>query len=234
MAVWEDARVARGMERQLQERRRRLDAGERALGWKVAFGAPQAMANMGIEAPLVGFLTDRARVAAGATCSIAGWTNGALEPEIAVHMGRDLPPGADRDTTAAAIAGLGPAFELADLDRPLDDLEAVVAGNIFQRGVVLGPPDAARAGGDTTGLRAEIRRDGAPLAQTDTPLDMVGDLLDVVRHVADFVGAFGARLRAGEVIITGSVVPLIWLEGSATYDYRLHPIGGLSLRIADQ
>jgi 2-keto-4-pentenoate hydratase len=69
---------------------------------------------------------------------------------------------------------------------------------------------------------------------TDAPLEMVGDLLDVVRHVADFVGAFGERLRAGEVIITGSVVPLIWLEGSAAYDYRLDPIGGLSLRISDQ
>jgi 2-keto-4-pentenoate hydratase len=234
MAVWDDARIARGMQRQLQERRRRLDAGERALGWKVAFGAPHAMANMGIEAPLVGFLTDRARVADGGAYAIRGWPKGALEPEIAVHMGRDLPPGADRDTTAAAIAGLGAAFELADLDGPLDDLEAAVAGNIFQRGVVLGPPDARRAGGDATGLRAVIQRDGAPLAQTDAPLAMVGDLLDVVRHVADFVGAFGERLRTGEVIITGSVVPLIWLEGSATYDYRLDPIGALSLRIDDQ
>jgi 2-keto-4-pentenoate hydratase len=231
MSVWDDPRVARGMERQLQERRRRLDAGERALGWKVAFGAPQAMANLGIEAPLVGFLTDRAEVADGATYSIAGWTKGALEPEIAVHMGSDLAAGADRDAAAAAIAGLGPAIELADLDLPLDDLEPVVAGNIFQRGVVLGPADPGRAGADAAGLRAEIDRDGAPLAQTEAPLEMVGDLLDVVRHVADFLGAFGERLGAGEVIITGSVVPLVWLEGAAAYDYRLHPIGGLSLRI---
>jgi len=231
MSVWDDPRVARGMERQLRERRRRLDAGERALGWKVAFGAPQAMANLGIEAPLIGFLTDRAAVADGATYSIAGWTKGALEPEIAVHMGRDLEAGADRATAAAAIAGLGPAIELADLDLPLDDLEAIVAGNIFQRGVVLGPADPGRAGGDATGLRAQIDRDGAPLAQTDAPLQMIGDLLDITRHVADLLGAFGERLGAGEVIITGSVVPLIWLDGAAAYDYRLHPIGGLSLRI---
>jgi 2-keto-4-pentenoate hydratase len=232
MSVWDDPRVARGMERQLQERRRRLDAGERALGWKVAFGAPQALAGLGIEAPLVGFLTDRAVVADGATYSIAGWTKGALEPEVAVHMGRDLDAGTDRETAAAAIAGLGPAIELADLDLPLDDLEAVVAGNIFQRGVVLGPADRSRAGADAAGLRAELDRDGAPLARTDAPFELVGDLLAVVRHVADFLGAFGERLEAGDVIITGSVVPLVWLEGAAAYDYRLHPIGGLSLRIS--
>ncbi|HWV86579.1 MAG TPA: fumarylacetoacetate hydrolase family protein [Capillimicrobium sp.] len=231
MSVWNDPRVASGMERQLQERRRRLEAGERPLGWKVAFGSPQAMANLGIEAPLVGFLTDAARVEDGAAYSVAGWTKGALEPEIAVHMGADLPAGSDRDAAAAAIAGLGPAFELADLDLPLDDLEAVVAGNIFQRGVVLGPVDAGRAGGDAAGLRAAVDRDGEPFAQTDSPLDMVGDLLDVTRHVADFLGAFGETLRAGDAIITGSVVPLIWLEGDGAYDYRLEPLGGLSIRI---
>jgi 2-keto-4-pentenoate hydratase len=234
MAVWDDPRVARGMERQLRERRRRLAAGERPLGWKVAFGAPQALATLGIAAPLIGFLTDRAQVADGARTSVAGWTKGALEPEIAVHLGRDLPPGAGRAAAAAAIAGLGAAFELADVDGPLDDLEAVVAGNIFQRGVVLGAPDAGRAGGDAAGLRAHIARDGAALVQTDTPLEMVGDLLGVVGHVADLLGAFGQRLQAGEVIITGSVVPLIWLEATATYDYRLDPIGGLSLRIDAQ
>ena len=231
MSVWNDPRVARGMEQQLSERRRRLEAGERPLGWKVAFGSPQAMANLGIEAPLVGFLTDAARVEDGASYSTAGWTKGALEPEIAVHMGADLEPGSDRAAAASAIAGLGPAFELADLDLPLDDLEGVVAGNIFQRGVVLGPVDTGRAGGDAAGLTASVDRDGEPFAQTDAPLDMVGDLLDITRHVADFLGAFGERLRAGEAIITGSVVPLLWLEGDAAFDYRLDPLGGLSIRI---
>ncbi|MBX5441426.1 MAG: hypothetical protein IRZ32_07855 [Solirubrobacteraceae bacterium] len=232
MSVWNDPRVARGMERQLEARARRLEAGERPLGWKVAFGSPQAMENLGIEAPLVGFLTDAARVEDGAACSVAGWTNGALEPEIAVHLGADLEAGADRETAAAAIAGLGPAIELADLDLPLDDLEAVVAGNIFQRGVVLGPMDPARAGGDGTGLSAEIERDGAPVARTGRPLDVVGDLVDATRHVADFLGAFGERLRAGEVIITGSVVPLIRLDGGGAYAYRLEPLGGLAVSIA--
>jgi 2-keto-4-pentenoate hydratase len=230
--VWDDPRVARGMERQLELRRARLGDGERPIGWKVAFGAPQAMANLGIEAPLVGFLTDRTRLEPGAEVSIGSWTKAALEPEIAVHMGNDLPAGADRETTAAAIGGLGPAIEVADLDSSLDDLEGVMAADIFHRGFVLGPADAARAGGSVDGLVARVAIDGAPHAQTDDPTAMVGQLLDVVRHVADFVGAFGERLRAGDVIITGSVIPLLWLDGDATVDYELDPVGALSLRIA--
>ena len=36
------------------------------------------------------------------------------------------------------MAGLAPALELVDLDLPFDDLEPILAGNIFQRGVVFG------------------------------------------------------------------------------------------------
>ena len=148
-------------------------------------------------------------------------------------MGRDLGGGASRDDTAAAIAGLGPAIELADLDLPLDDLEAVVAGNIFHRGVVLGAPDRARAGGSADGLHVRLLRDGEPLAETDDPSAMVGDPLDVVAHVASFLDAFGARLSARDVVITGSAVPLVWLEGAARYEHDLDPLGAVSMTITD-
>ena len=47
--------------------------------------------------------------------SLAGWHKPVAEPEIAVHMGRDLPGAAGRATAIAAIAALGPAIELAGL-----------------------------------------------------------------------------------------------------------------------
>src|SRR5438067_3521539 len=46
--------------------------------------------------------------------------------------------GAGRAATVAAIAALGPAIELADLNPPPDDVEVVLAGNIFHRRVILG------------------------------------------------------------------------------------------------
>jgi 2-keto-4-pentenoate hydratase len=45
------------MDRQLTLRQARLDAGETSLGWKVGFGAPAALERLGLDAPLVGFLT---------------------------------------------------------------------------------------------------------------------------------------------------------------------------------
>jgi 2-keto-4-pentenoate hydratase len=173
-SVWADPRVAAGMVKQLALREQQTCAGDRTIGWKVAFSAPAAMANLGIDGPLVGFFTDGALLASGASVSLAGWTKPALEPEIAIHMAADLPGGAHRDAAAAAIGGLGAAIELADLDLPLDDLEAVVAGDIFQRHVVLGPVDRSRAGGDGDGITATIRRNGAVDSTEEDPCSVVG------------------------------------------------------------
>lgn len=230
--VWEDRRVRRGLETQLELRRRRLAEGDRPLGWKVAFGAPQVRELLGLDAPLVGFLTSRALVDPGAPYSIAGWRKPALEAEIAVHMGRDLGAGADREATKAAIAGLGPAIELADLDRPLDDLEAVLAENIFQRGVILGPPDAERAGGSVEGIRARALCDGVELGSTDDPQALTGELLGIVAHVASLLAAFGEGLRAGEVVITGAVLPHVWPAPGQRVEVELEPLGSLTLDFA--
>jgi 2-keto-4-pentenoate hydratase len=230
--VWDDPRVARGLSAQLELRSRRLAEGEHPVGWKVAFGAPQAQELLGLGAPLTGFLTSRALVEPGAVYSIAGWTKPALEAEIAVHLRSDLGAGAGRDWTQAAIAGLGPALELADLDRPLEELKTVLAENIFQRGVILGPLDASRAGGDITGIRARITSDGVEVGATDDPTALTGDHLDVVAHVADLLAAFGETLRAGEVVITGAVLPHVWPARGQHVELELEPLGSLDVTFA--
>src|SRR3954465_6364778 len=110
MNAWDDPRIARGMERQLAVRRARIAAGEKPIGWKVGLGAPAAMERLKIKAPLVGFMMENSIVANGATVALAGWAKPVAEPEVAVHMGKDLAGGADRAAAIAAIAGLGPAI----------------------------------------------------------------------------------------------------------------------------
>src|SRR5207247_3113489 len=96
------------------------------------------------------------------------------EPEIAVHMGKDLPGGTDRAATISAIAALGPAIELADLNPPPDDVEVTLAGNIFHRYVILGPPDRARAGAKLDGLVGHVFRRGALAAKQENVEALIG------------------------------------------------------------
>jgi 2-keto-4-pentenoate hydratase len=225
-----DPRVVRGMQAQLARRRERLAAGERSLGWKLGFGAPAAMERLSIAAPLVGYLLASGLEDSGASVPVGDWASPALEPEVAVHLARDLPPGADEGTLREAIAGIGPAFELADVHPPPEDVEEILKANIFQRGCVLGPSSERRS---LEGVTGRVSVNGAEATAVENPEELTGQPLELVRHAADLLAPFGERLRAGEVVITGSIVPLLTVAPGDRVDYELDPIGALSIRFED-
>jgi 2-keto-4-pentenoate hydratase len=230
MKLWEDPRVVRGMRAQFERRSRRLAGGDKALGWKVGFAAPAMLKLLGISSPLVGFLTENARVPSGGRVSFAGWTKPVAEPEIAVHVGRDLSAGADRAAAAAAITGISPAIEIVDLDVPPADPERILDGNIYQRHVVLAGREPARDSAGADGLTCRVVRRGGVFAQTSDPQANTGEWIELVRHVADMLGASGEKLRAGQIIITGSVVPPLVLEpDDDRIVFEVDPIGRVSV-----
>ncbi|MGA8961917.1 MAG: hypothetical protein WB475_17085, partial [Pseudolabrys sp.] len=161
MNPWDAPHIKKGMVAQLAKRRERIAAGEKPIGWKVGLGAPATMLKMGLSAPIVGFLMQRAQLPSGGTASLKGYSRPVAEPEICVRMARDLQPGASADQAAAAVKEILPAIELADLD-PVpspDNLDAVLAGDIFQRHVIL--CSNTRPGIATSGLTSRVFRRGA-------------------------------------------------------------------------
>ncbi len=233
MKLWEDARVVRGMRAQLEVRRARLASGDAPLGWKVGFAAPEMLKRLDISGPLVGFLTRNALVQSGASVSLTGWAKPVAEPEIAVHVSHDVSAGADRDTANGAIAGISPAIEMVDLTAPPEDPERILGGNIYQRHVVLSGDAPARTGSKSDDLVCRILRRSIEFVRTSNPQANTGDWVDIVRHVADVLAAFGERLRGGEIIITGSVVaPLVIEPEEDTIAFELDPDGGVEVRFS--
>jgi 2-keto-4-pentenoate hydratase len=141
-------------------------------------------------------------------------------------MGSDLGPGASRADAEAAIAGLGVAIELVDLDPGVDDPEAILAADIFQRHVLLGP---VVEGADAAGVSARALKNGDEAASTGDATEATGDPVALVLHVANTVGAAGETLRAGEVVICGSVVPALDVAPGDTVEVQLDPLGSLSV-----
>lgn len=219
-----DARILRGMEKQLKLRQHRLNAGDTSVGWKVGFGTSASQERLRIHEPLVGFLTEKALLPSGAVVSLEGWAKPAVESEIAIHMGNDLYGAVDRETTRAAIASIGPAFELADVHFPPEDVEMILADNIYNRHVILGRADPSRAGCILDGLEAQIYRNGDEVARTTDLQALTGDIVDIVSHVAKLLSSVGKRLRAGEFIIAGTIIPHIWVESKENVMYTLAPI----------
>jgi 2-keto-4-pentenoate hydratase len=224
--------VVAGLEQQSAGRRRLLDEGAQHLGWKAGFGTPAAMEKLGTQAPLIGYMTDRSLLAGGATVAIGDWGKPVLEPEVAVRLGSDLAPGGDRDAAVAAIDAVATAIELIDLDGPADGVETILAGNIFHRHVLLGA---------FTPLSADLRLDTVALdvvqgtddvrAQGADPAGLLGDLAEVVRHLADQAPNAGDPLRAGDVIITGSAIPGVPISSGEQFEVRAGGLAPVSVRL---
>jgi 2-keto-4-pentenoate hydratase len=231
MNPWDAPLIKKGMTAQLAKRRARIAAGEKPLGWKVGLGAPAIMQKLGLATPLVGYLMQRALLPSGNAVSLKGWTQPVAEPEIAVRMARDLPAGASPDAVMAAIKEIQPAIELADLD-PIpspDNLDAVLAGNIFQRHVLLG--SQTRVGSSVSGLTSRVLRRGAEVNRTSDPEALTGKLPDIVALVANTLAAFGEKLSAGDIIITGSITPPPMIEANEVdFVHALDPIGKVAVQ----
>ncbi len=233
MKAWEHPLIGKGMPAQLAKRRARIAAGEKPLGWKVGLGSPAAMQRLGLQAPVVGFLMQRALLLSGSTVSFAGWVKPVAEPEICVRMANDLGGGATADTARAAIKEIFPAIELADFDPPPtpDNLDIVLEGDIYQRHVIL--CGNTRFGGNMGGLTSRVLRRGAEASATSDLEALTGKLGDIVAHVANTLAAYGEKLSAGDVIITGSITPPIMLDADETeLTHAVDPIGEVSVNFS--
>jgi len=177
------------------------------IGWKAGFGSPAALARLGIDRPLIAPLPARGVLDDGATVDVSGWTSPVLEAEVAVWIGQ----------------GLGAAIELADVEFPPDDVEQILAGGIYHRHVLLGPPVAQTL----DGFSARVLCDGAVVASTGDATALTGGLDDVLEAVRL---AAGRELREGEVVIAGSVVPPLPLT-TGGWRADLGGLGSLSVTI---
>lgn len=207
------------MERLLAHRAELIAEGATPIGWKLAFGTEAAKSKLGTSGPLVGFLTDRTLVAPGGECSIAGWTAPKLEPEIAIHLG----PGGE------GVAGISAAIELADAALPPTEVVAVLAGDIYHRAVVLdrhaAPVPPAHP------IAARIERDGEEYATVADAEAEVGQIEDLAAWTVDYLRHFGVETAAGEVVISGSVVPLLDIAPDQRLRHELDGIGALEVSI---
>ena len=206
-----DDAVARGMRALLARREAALASGATAVGWKIGFNSPAIQAHFGLRTAVVGYLLDSGVVPDGGAVAVGGWTAPAVEVEVAIRVGED-----------ESVAGLGPALELVDLDLPYDDIEPILAGNIFQRGVVFGEEVP---GVDPWAMVATVTKAGQVVAEGR----IVEDPATTVAFVASFLAGLGAALQPGDCIIGGSVVAPIPVAPGDALEVSYGPLGHLSV-----
>ena len=117
-----------------------------------------------------------------------------------------------------------------DLDPALTELEPILAGNVFHRGVVLGPPAGGVGHADLARIAVTVGKNGSVVDRASYA-DAGEDPLDVVRLIAERLALVGAELDAGQVIIAGSLTPIVFVEPGDRIEIDLGPVGSLGLSL---
>ena len=213
------ARIDAGLAAQGAYLERSVAKGERQVGWKIGFGSPAGLSALELDAPIIGFLTDRGAVAPGAAVDLTGWTAPVVECEVAALVGRDIPRGIRTEHIDEFVTAWAPAFEFADIDAPPRDVVEVLSGNIFHRSYCLGERFVASTS-SVMEMTALISVDGEAVDVVDLPA-LTGDLRTVIARAAELAPHVGRGVQAGDIILTGSIVPPIPVRPGMVVTYRL-------------
>ena len=214
---------------------RRLGADPPA-GFKVGATARTMQEYLGLSGPAAGFIAASGLHASGAALRHADFTRPGVECELAVRLARNLPPApCTREQAAEAVGAVMAGIEL--VENRYGDLKALgtpalVADRVFHAAAILGAGVEAWHGLDLAALPGRMTVDGAPVGEGKGG-DLLGHPLECLAWLAgsEVAAAFGG-LRAGQVVMLGSVTPPIWLDTPATVSVTFPPLPEVRLRLA--
>jgi 2-keto-4-pentenoate hydratase len=205
-----------------------------AAGYKVGLTSKAMQTFCGIDHPIGGVVLAKRVHRSGATIRRAEYGRLGLEFEVAVRIKSDVPASTTPLTPAAIgshIDGVGAAIEVVD-DRAADyshlDVRSLVADNSWNAGIVVSSfastwPDLVSALGKAT-------KDGAPVGEGRGG-DILGHPFNSVAWLAAQLAGRGERLKAGQIVMTGSVMKTVFPAEDASYRFDLEGLGSVEVHV---
>lgn len=200
-------------------------------GAKIATTTKVMQRLMGINHPCGGAIFGRTIYQSPAKLRAADFINLRIESEIALRLGQDLPAVRapwTRETVAPAVAGAMPAFELIE-DRHADYAKTAAASliveNCWNGGVVIGTPMTVPVDA-LIGVEGRLTMDGKPAGEGAAE-DPCATLTWLANHLAER----GRDLKAGMVVITGSVIVTVSIAGGQHAVFTVDGLGEVALDV---
>lgn len=202
------------------------EQGRRVVGRKVGLTAKAVQAQLGVDQPDFGVLFEDMRIEDG------GWLHPdqALQPkaeaEVALVLARDIVGEAiDAAAVAAAVDYATAAIEI--VDSRIRDWNITFADTVADNGssayFVLGQEHKPLQGLDlyTCGMVLEVNGE---IASVGSGAACLGHPLEAAAWLARTLAAAGEPLRAGDIVLTGALGPMVPLKSG---DKIVARIGGL-------
>ena len=210
--------------------------GDRLAGWKVALTLPQQYEPMKLSGPVFAAIYRSGLRQSGAAFE-PGWPiKPGIEPELVARIAKDAPAGAAPYTAESIrgfVANLYCGMELVD-NRYVDvgkmSGPARIADNVLQAACVLGSEIKDWQKLDFPNLRGRSTLDGKELANGPGSAVM-GSALISLAWLANTLNRHGRHLKAGDVVLTGSVHPPAFLPGKGVARTEFEGLGGTEITI---
>jgi 2-keto-4-pentenoate hydratase len=204
------------------------------MGYKIGCTSTVMQQYLDIPHPCSGGVFAKGVHQSGASLRAKDFVRVGVECEIAVRLARDLEPSQAPFTAefvAQAIEAYLPAIEIVDdryVDWPSLGAPTLVADDFFAAGCVLGTPVARDVAPDLLDVVGRAIVNGVEIGR-GTGADVLGHPHNALAWLANHLATDGKGLRAGQIVLTGSLVKTAWLNAGDEVTMELEGLGRVNV-----
>jgi 2-keto-4-pentenoate hydratase len=209
------------------------------VGYKIALTTPVMQQLMGVDQPCAGAIFASKVHRSPALLRHGDYRRIAVECEIAVRLGEDLPQRErpySRDDVAGTVEACMPSIELIE-DHGCEVYKEIgarglIANNAWNAGCVLGEEVTAWRSLDLAAATGTMTINGVEIGRGRGGDVLGGHPFHALAWVANTMGARGRPLRRGMIVQTGSVVSTQWPKLGDGVTVSFAGLGEASVRFA--
>ena len=212
--------------------KRKIAKGNRLIGYKAAYTSRAMQQDRGVAGPIIGCLMQSGSFAEGRPIMLTAGIVTMVEPEIAVLLNRDLKgPGVTHEEALLAVEGVFPAIEIAEQTHGgrKRSRQMGIAIHKSNGGIMLGSLMSSPHGIDLR-LEGMVISINGEVRGSATGVEVMGNPLSLVAIIANKIGAYGEMLKAGMVLMTGSIVTAMPVVPGDDLTVEFTRIGNLNAR----
>ena len=207
----------------------RLAQGRRIVGCKIGLTAKAVQAQLGVDQPDFGMLFDDMGYGDGEQVPWATLQQPKIEAEIAFVFGRDLAMANPSQVDVMnAIDYALPALEIVGSRIANWNIKFVdtVADNASSSGFVLGSTPRKLSEFDLRLCGMVLNRRGEPVS-VGAGAACLGNPVNAVVWLARMMASKGSPLKAGDLVMSGALGPMVAVQPGDIFDMRINGLGSV-------
>lgn len=185
--------------------------GEKVIGKKIGLTSKRMQEALGVYQPDYGHITDRMIIEEDFPIRLSELIQPKIEVEITFVLKEDLEgPGVTTADVLSATKGVIPSFEVIDsrIKNWKIKIQDTIADNASIGRVILGSTLKDILGLDLRTVGVVVKKNGE-IIQTAAGAAVLGSPVNSVAWLANKLSEYGVSLKAGEIILSGSLIAAI-------------------------